>query len=166
MYCPSCAAPIDGSKFCRSCGANVSLIPQALSGQLPQAESADRRQRRRRHHGKKEPSVETAASTFFRGIGFIFAALAVMRFFPSGIFWGWSLFIPGFACIGDGIGHYLRWKELRREKQQFNPPVNYQTPVQPAQPVAEISAPTTSELRDPSSITEHTTRHLDASQRR
>jgi hypothetical protein len=35
MYCPQCANPVDGTKFCRSCGANVSLVPQALAGQAP-----------------------------------------------------------------------------------------------------------------------------------
>ena len=38
MFCPKCAAQnLDGASFCRVCGANVSLIPQALSGQLPEA---------------------------------------------------------------------------------------------------------------------------------
>ena len=41
MYCPNCAATIDGVKFCRSCGSNVSLVPQAMSGQLPQSDDAE-----------------------------------------------------------------------------------------------------------------------------
>ena len=36
MYCPNCAAQIeDTQKYCRSCGANVSLVSQALKGILP-----------------------------------------------------------------------------------------------------------------------------------
>src|SRR5512138_3724219 len=100
MYCPQCASPIDGTKFCRSCGANVSLIPQALAGRLPQGEPEGRRRGRHRH-GDKEPSLEKAVTTFFTGIGFILAALAVMFRFPGGVTWGWSFFIPAFACIGE-----------------------------------------------------------------
>ena len=38
MFCPKCASQnIDGASFCRVCGANISLVPQALSGQLPVA---------------------------------------------------------------------------------------------------------------------------------
>src|SRR5262245_30690248 len=37
MYCPQCAAPIDGLKFCRSCGTNVSLVSQAITGRLPES---------------------------------------------------------------------------------------------------------------------------------
>lgn len=165
MYCPSCAAPIEGTKFCRACGANVSLIPQALSGQLPQSPArASFGVHGRRGH--KEPSIEKAASTFFTGFGFIFAAFAVMRYFPGGFTWGWAFFIPAFACIGEGVGQYLRLREQRRQQQQFNPPITSHMPMQPSPPAAGISAPTTSELRDPSSVTEHTTRHLDPSQSR
>ena len=50
MFCPKCATQnIDGASFCRACGANISLIPQALSGQLPQVtEESDRHSRRLR----------------------------------------------------------------------------------------------------------------------
>ncbi len=44
MFCPKCATQnVDGASFCRSCGANISLIPQALSGQLPTATAGDYR---------------------------------------------------------------------------------------------------------------------------
>lgn len=164
MYCPNCATPIDGVKFCRACGANVSMVPQAMSGQLPQVvEPEEGRRRRNRRH--REPSIEKAASTFFTGIGFILAALAILFYFPAGWAWGWSFFIPAFACIGDGVGMYLRLQEERRREQQafqtrMNdvPPPSFPTAPQPGQ----ISAPTTSNLHAPSSIAEPTTRRLDA----
>ncbi|MFN2482444.1 MAG: zinc-ribbon domain-containing protein, partial [Pyrinomonadaceae bacterium] len=35
MFCPKCAAHnLDEAKFCRACGADISLVPQALTGQL------------------------------------------------------------------------------------------------------------------------------------
>ena len=83
MYCPNCAAPIDGAKFCRSCGSNVSLVPQAMAGQLPQSDDGEDKRHRGRHHrdhrhGKKEPSIEKAATNFFSGIGFLLAAMFIV----------------------------------------------------------------------------------------
>ena len=38
MFCPKCASQnVDGAHFCRACGANISLVPQALTGQFPVA---------------------------------------------------------------------------------------------------------------------------------
>jgi hypothetical protein len=177
MYCPNCAAPIDGAKFCRACGANVSLVPQALTGQLPTVPAADDDEygrRRHRRRGAKPLSIEKAASSFFTGIGFLIASLAVMRYFPGGMTWGWAFLIPAFACIGDGVGQYLRLKEQERQQQfqpqyqqpQFNLPRSVPAPghVDPRAP--EISAPETSELSSPPSVTEHTTKNLDVSSRR
>jgi hypothetical protein len=170
MYCPNCAAPIDGAKFCRSCGSNVSLVPQAMSGQLPQSESSEGElhfgvHRRGRHHRKKEPSVEEAMTKFFSGIGFVAAAIAILVFVPSGFFWWWSMLIPASSLIGNGVGEYLRWQEHRRKQTLFgspgSQPISYQSHSQEPSRVGVISAPTTSELVKPSSVTEHTTRHLE-----
>lgn len=156
MYCPNCAAPIEGAKFCRSCGANVSLVPQALSGQLSMPEPEGRRGRR---HGP--PSIEKAATNFFTGIGFIVAALAVMFYFPAGWSWGWSFFFPAFACLGKGVGQYL---QLKQQAQASLPPA-YSTPpamyaVPPAQPAPRLPVAPTSSMPGASSVTEQTTRHL------
>ena len=38
MFCPKCATQnLDGASFCRACGANISLVPQALTGQMANA---------------------------------------------------------------------------------------------------------------------------------
>ena len=35
MFCPKCATQnLDGASFCRGCGANISLVSQALNGQM------------------------------------------------------------------------------------------------------------------------------------
>ena len=165
MYCPNCAASIDGAKFCRSCGSNVSLVPQAMSGQLPQSHASEGELHfgvhhlGHRHRREKEPNVEGAIPELFIGIAFMVAAFSVLVFAPGGVFWWWSLLIPAFALIGEAVGKYLRWREQQRRQTSFNQPFVYQEPAQ----AAAISAPTTSELVKPSSVTEHTTRHLETS---
>ena len=74
MFCPKCATQnLEGASFCRSCGANISLIPQALSGQLPKAsqdEEFDFGRRGRRRH-RREPSLDDAFKKVFMGIAFM-----------------------------------------------------------------------------------------------
>jgi hypothetical protein len=166
MYCPQCANPIDGTKFCRSCGANVSLVPQALAGQLPARTGEGQEWRPGRHHRSRQPVVDRGfVTTFFTGIAFLIATGVVSLHVPSGIFWGWSLLVPALACLGDAVGGYLKFRDQRSQEQipapQFTPPSH-----QPNPPMPEISAPTTSELIPPATITEDTTRHLGVSRRR
>ena len=48
MFCPKCAEQnLDDAKFCRACGANVSLVPQALTGELPAGEAENKISERR-----------------------------------------------------------------------------------------------------------------------
>ncbi|HZF40890.1 MAG TPA: hypothetical protein VE715_18860 [Blastocatellia bacterium] len=169
MYCPNCAAPIDGVKFCRSCGSNVSLVPQALSGQIPQSEASEGElhfgaRHLGHHHRRKEMGVEDAMTKIFTGVGFVIVAISILTFVPGGAFWWWSFLIPAFALIGKGVGSYLRWQEQQRKQTSLerpgNHPMAYPLPQASAQ-VDRLSAPTTSELVKPSSVTEHTTRHLE-----
>ncbi|MCI0337004.1 MAG: zinc ribbon domain-containing protein [Acidobacteria bacterium] len=160
MYCPNCATPIDGVKFCRSCGANVSLVPQALTGRLTAEQDEGPLGRHGRYRRTRQSTIEGAATTFFTGIGFLIASCAVLFWFPGGFTWGWAFLIPAFACIGGGIGQYMHLREQQR-KQQI--PASYSIPpaVRPDARVPEISAPITTELTSPSSVTEHTTKHLE-----
>jgi hypothetical protein len=175
MYCPNCAAQVDGIKFCRQCGTNVSLVPQALTGQLPVAQPAPpvpepahgRRGRRRRH--QQPPSLENAGREFFGGLGFLLLSLAIWQLFPGGKFWWFWMLIPAFMAMGKGIGQYFA---VREQRQFPTLPYNEAVTLPPASPQPQFSVPTTSELKlperaagAPQSITEHTTRHLDAAPR-
>lgn len=178
MFCPNCAAQnLDGASFCRVCGANISLVPQALSGQLPQAPEPDdfgsrggrkrARDRARRLGREIEPSLEKGIMNVFIGLGFIVAAIAIMLRFPGGVFWGWGLFIPGFSTLGKGVGAIVA---SQRDQAGSLPtggsPGAYfpnQTGSAPAPMLGGTSAPRTGELRAPvPSVTEGTTRHLGA----
>lgn len=163
MYCPNCAAPIDGVKFCRACGTNVSLVPQALTGQMPVPTPAEDEGRGYRHRrSKRPPSIERVASSFFTGIAFLFVAFAARTFAHGGHNWWFWLLIPAFATLGESVGQYLKLRELQRQQQSPAQPTatSYQPSLPPPRPAA-LDAPTTSELIAPASVTEHTTRQLD-----
>src|SRR4051812_28050556 len=80
MFCPRCAAQnLEDAKFCRSCGANISLVPQAVSGDLAERLAAEdesvqsraqsrherRRMRREERHDGKPVNIERAVRSFF-----------------------------------------------------------------------------------------------------
>jgi hypothetical protein len=168
MYCPNCAATIDGVKFCRSCGSNVSLIPQAMSGHTSSDDAKDK-WRQGHHHWdwghhrqlKREPSIERAMSCFFSGMGFLLAAMFVVFFSPSGFQWGWAFLFPAFGLFGAGVGQYLQLKEQQRQQRSLNRPETRPAAEEPSGQSPKLSAPTTSELIKPPDVTEHTTRRLD-----
>jgi hypothetical protein len=164
MFCPKCATQnLEGASFCRSCGANISLIPQALSGQLPQAredEELDIGRRARRRHGRGEPSLDHAFKNVFMGIAFLLVAIALAFSRMGGGWWFWML-IPAFSMMGTGVAQYIRLKE--REKKSFRPGTMEQPSMMSARRVDAFPARRTGELvPPPPSVTEGTTRHLGA----
>jgi zinc ribbon protein len=163
MFCPKCATQnLEGASYCRSCGANVSLVPQALSGQLPQAvddEFEVGRRARRRSRGR-DLSLDHAFKNAFMGIAFLFVAIA-LAFSRMGTGWWFWMLIPAFSMMGTGIAQYIRIKE--REKKAFLPGNIGQSSMQPPSRVAAFPARNTGELvAPPPSVTEGTTRHLGA----
>ena len=170
MFCPKCAAQnVDGASFCRVCGANIALVPQALTGRLPEAEtpkaSIGYRDRGRWRHRNQEPlTLERGIVNLFMGIGFIVAALAVMWKFPGGIFWGWSFFFPGFAQLGRGIAVIVA---AQKKQATLTAPMDSPNALGP-QPLYNTPPPilagrnTGEMVSPPPSVTEGTTRHLGA----
>lgn len=164
MFCPKCATQnLDGASFCRSCGANISLIPHALSGQLPQArqdEDIDEGRRSRKRHGRREPSLDSAFKNVFIGIAFLLVSVA-LAFSRMGYGWWFWMLIPAFSMMGTGVAQYIRLKE--REKQSFLPGNIGHASMQPPQRVDAFPTRSTGELvAPPPSVTEGTTRHLGA----
>ena len=156
MFCPKCAAQnIEGAHFCRACGANLSLISQALSGQLPTAPVEDFGRGRRRR-GSRPPSLDEGVRTLVMGLGFIAVAGALAIWggpIGASVWWFWML-IPAFAMLGKGIAEIVRANQLKSSAQMQQQQIY-------ASPPQNLPAGNTNQLRPPvSSVTEGTTRHL------
>jgi zinc-ribbon domain len=171
MFCPKCAAEnLDTAQFCRGCGANISLVPQAVAGQLAQrgGEESHRSRRDRRHrerHGEAV-TIDRAVRSFFMGLAFIFVAFAVKTWAPAGNIWWFWMFLPAAAMLADGVGTYLRLREKRQGLAA--PPAYSGAPPSFAPPPRAAGLPprNTGELVQPPSVTEATTRHLGVPSKR
>lgn len=159
MFCPKCATQnLEGASFCRVCGANISLVPQALTGQMVQQAPPEEMvedgcgSRRRR----RPLTLEVAMKNMFMGVAFLIIAIALSR--SIGAAWWFWMLIPAFSLMGKGVAQFMRVKE--RDKQQAMMPPRMPS-LQPAQPAPPVFPPRTGELRPPlPSVTEGTTRHL------
>ncbi|HEV2884064.1 MAG TPA: zinc ribbon domain-containing protein [Pyrinomonadaceae bacterium] len=163
MFCPKCATQnVDGASFCRSCGANVSLIPQALSGQMqaPVADDLDEGSSRHRKRGRREATLDNAFRNAFMGIAFLLVAIA-LSFSAMGRGWWFWMLIPAFSMMGTGVAQYIRFKE--RQKDALPPAGFGVNAVQQPPRANTFPARQTGELMPaPPSVTEGTTRHLGA----
>ena len=172
MFCPKCATQnVDGASFCRSCGANISLVSQALTGQLPTARADDdldrggsfaphmgdmmRSGKRRRH---RPPTIDAGIRNLTMGIAFVVISILVGLYSPGGWTWWYWLLIPASTFIGRGISDIIRARQAGAlARAQQSPQLQAPNPTQ-------IPSPrNTSALMPPvPSVTEGTTRHLGA----
>jgi len=151
MYCPRCATQnIDSARYCRSCGANLSLVPQALTGELPQPQTPrDRRDQRRLRN--RPPDLSRGIKKMSIGFAFLSIILYLLLTRSSiGVPELW-FFIPAFLLIGKGIGEVISARAAQRE---INPP-----PLQAPETHRFPAAPFVVDA--PPSVTENTTRRLD-----
>lgn len=153
MYCPKCATHnTDETKYCRSCGANLALVPQALTGHLPEQPSR-RRRRQREHDGP--PSLENGITKAFMGIGFLLVAAGAFFFAPAGRIWWFWMLIPAFALLGKGIAEIISMRLGAGPIQGVS-----QAGLPSATRTGELP-PQSDAVFQPPSVTEQTTRQLD-----
>jgi hypothetical protein len=165
MYCPKCGTQnVDDASFCRGCGANVSLVPQALNGQMPEASGARTRAHANKDKREDPPNLTYALVKTFVGLAFIFVALAVKDVYQIAgqIWWFWML-IPAAGSLGAGVAEFLRLYQQQPKSLTDSPYV----------PPAISNAPRAAELPPrrnsvdiytPTSVTENTTKLLDKDQ--
>lgn len=168
MYCPKCATQnVDDASFCRGCGANVSLVPQALTGRLPESIIVDGEGREMKKQGCDDPpNFSDAIVKTFVGIAFILVALSVKNVWQmAGNVWWFWLLIPAAGSLGSGIAEFVRLNQ--REPNQltgsaYMPPAISDTPrATELPPRRRRRHSSTSEIYTPSSVTENTTKLLD-----
>ncbi|MEK6322078.1 MAG: zinc ribbon domain-containing protein [Acidobacteriota bacterium] len=108
MYCPMCATQnIDSAKFCRSCGANLSLVPQALSGRLTEASPGKSEKPKKRVRQRREPNLGRGIRTSFMGLAFLMVVAALFLTRSPGGFGEIWLLIPAFLLSGKGIAEIV-----------------------------------------------------------
>jgi hypothetical protein len=164
MFCPKCAAQnLDEAKFCRACGADISLVPQALTGQLVRVgedlSEFDERGRSR---------VERGARKLVQGIGFLLVFLCMMFFFRQ-LWWMtfWFIF-PAIGNISAGVGLLSQhaWRQSGHLPGGWKGAAGVgarETTALPRAGTDEITRADTAEIvAPPPSVTEGTTRHLGA----
>ena len=157
MYCPNCAVPnADDAKFCRGCGANLSLVPQALTGQLPQAKHG-----RHRHdsQGDDEPSLGNGITQTFMGLGFLTVAIIL---WITRMWWGVWMLIPAFIFMGRGVAGIVTAMQSQQSaaaRGRIPAPPSASAGPMPIQTPPELMAP-------PASVTESTTKLFDEANRK
>ncbi|MEP6706654.1 MAG: zinc ribbon domain-containing protein [Pyrinomonadaceae bacterium] len=169
MFCPKCATQnLEGASFCRSCGANISLVPQALTGQLPEASPAvafgeSLREARRRRRRSATPSMADGIRQISMGVGFLLVAMAIGLFgreMGGQVWWFWML-IPAFALLGKGISQIVQAKQ--QDKSLPAQSATLSNEISSPQPFRALPSRNTAQLMPtPPSVTEGTTRHLGA----
>lgn len=162
MFCPKCATKnVEGASFCRVCGANISLIPHALSGELPAAQKNDGldRDSRRRHRRGRPPSLEEGIRSLAMSIAFFVVSILVGKYAPAGKIWWFWMLIPAFTFLGKGIAEIIRVNQARKAVTQ----PESRSQISGAGAMNTLPPRQTGELITPvPSVTEGTTRHLGA----
>lgn len=159
MFCPKCATQnVEGASFCRSCGANISLVPQALSGQLPTAPANDDFDRGSRRKRRREPTLDDGIRHLTMGLAFVIISVLIGKYSPGGWTWWYWMLIPAFTFLGRGISEIVRVRQAKAAAPMFELPQMSTGVRLQSLPVAR-----TGELMTPvPSVTEGTTRHLGA----
>jgi len=182
MFCPKCAAQnIQDAKFCRVCGADISLVPMALTGALQNQGANLVSARDESAEGKKQKpaSPDQAIRRIFMGMAFLLISVMILNTTRNGGNWWFWMLIPAFALLGDGIGTFVRYRqEQRRQIDTQNQTTagmhnTHSAPVMLNQSsaislnaaasfVSDVyAAPRTGEIVQPPSVTEGTTRLLE-----
>lgn len=171
MFCPNCGTQSpDDLKYCRSCGTDIGIVSQALTGALalPASSRPSKAERRRARKGaaQGEPRLDRAVSHAFMGLAFLLVSIGVFVFAPAGQLWFFWMLIPAFSLLGQAAGEFIRWKQLEstapRGVEPVEPAAPYLPGMQSSAAPRAIEPPPSFERMTPPSVTEDTTRHLDA----
>jgi hypothetical protein len=150
MYCPKCGTQnIEEAKFCRICGANVSLINQAMTGQLAG-------EVRRPANNKEKARLAQGFVRIALGVVFFLVLLIPAAFGHRD--WPWWMLLPAFFLLRRGVLQVGR--VVSEHHESVSAPAR--TEIQPPHRADELLSRDAFDVAPPPSVTENTTRHLDA----
>jgi zinc-ribbon domain len=157
MFCPKCATPVSsGVKFCRRCGASIALMPQALSDQLPEPSSQEQDRPSLSEFVKMMAGLESILWQFG-----LLASLFAPRFW-----WVWLAAPTTYSCCRWLVTLKRGRQDLHQKEQLFcrlNLSGGGAAPSPESSAVGQaVPSANTREFVPPPSITERTTRHLEA----
>ena len=182
MFCPKCGTQaIDGTKFCRSCGADLEVVSAALTGKLALT-NQNSLKKSKKDDCENSNDPDRLWNSFIRNtmVGLAFIAIAIYLTVSGkmgGNVWGFWLLIPGAGSVAGGISSYLKIRRIERTRREFQSLAaagRNDAPLFSAQSsfalppnsrnfadLYQPPAPNTGELvMPPPSVTEGTTRHL------
>ena len=145
MYCPTCAAQnIDNAQFCRACGGDISFLSKAMTRRLPE---------------KEQHTAEKGLRYSFIGAGFLLIAIIILFVAPAPTNWAlsFSMLCAAFPLLGSGVAKILY---VRRYERRALGSRTGETQKLTGQSVGQLPPPNTSEIIEPPSITEGTTKTL------
>jgi len=174
MYCPKCGTQnAEDASFCRGCGANVSLVPQALTGHPPapvagSQDASPRKHRRDRDKRDDPPNLTYAIVKTFVGIAFVLVALSVKNVYQIAghIWWFWML-LPAAGSLGSGVAEFIRLYQQPQQQQPTLPAGNAYVPpaFSPSTRATELPPQrANADFYPPPTVTENTTKLLDKDQ--
>ncbi len=176
MFCPSCGTKNpDNGKFCRSCGADLSVVSQAMSADrrdIVESALAGDSKASRRLLARNDPDEAFSHGIKQIVMGFGFLAIAIALFLTNvagGSTWWWAMLFPGFSILAAGISSVVRANRLEKRRQsmgfapnsvnQIGGQANAALPPNRTNYVPTESSYKTGDLAPPS-VTEDSTRHL------
>ena len=114
MFCPKCGTKNpDNGRFCRTCGADLGNVSEALSGSLKKPQHlVDRR--------GKPISWESAIVKMFTGLAFIAVTIA-LSFSQMGRGWWFWMLIPAFGALGSGVAQFVQLKKSEKQGVLITP---------------------------------------------
>ncbi|MDQ2747192.1 MAG: zinc-ribbon domain-containing protein [Acidobacteriota bacterium] len=124
MFCPKCGTQnVETVNFCRSCGANLGNVSDALAGKPvnDQMQGFETLNEIKTWKKKGKPiSYETAITKMFSGLAFLIVAIVLaVSGIAGGQFWWFWMLIPAFGSIGSGVAQYVQLKKSERQNISF-----------------------------------------------
>lgn len=112
MFCPKCGTKNpDNGRFCRSCGADLGNVSEALSGNLKKPQNlVDRK--------GKPVNWESAIVKMFTGLAFVAVTIA-LAFSQMGRGWWFWMLIPAFGALGSGVAQLVQLKKSESQNTAF-----------------------------------------------